>query len=281
MQKTRKETLHRENGEVQMQGFTKEDLKQQLNNMGLISTDAVMVHSSMKSIGEVEGGADTVVDAFMEYFSEGLFMTPTHTWKQMNEEYNRFDPETEPACVGIIPNLFRERKNVFRSFHPTHSIAAYGPGAEEYVKGEENLTTPCDPKGCWGRLLDMEAKILLIGVTHARNTFIHGVEEMLDVPERLTEKPVTFQVKMEDNSWKTVKMHRHYNPTTDHISESFDLLMEGYFETGAAKKVKFGNAECILCDAKKIYEVTKRVAKHNINFFMECESIPKQWYMAD
>lgn len=261
--------------------YTKEQLTQQLKDMGFQSGDAVMVHSSMKAIGEVDGGADTVVDTFMEYFSEGLFMTPTHTWKQMNEKYCRFDPDREPACVGIIPNLFMEREQVFRSLHPTHSIAAYGPKAEEYVKGEENLSTPCDPKGCWGRLLDINAKVLLIGVTHARNTFIHAVEEMLDVPQRLTEEPVAFEVRLPDNSWKKVKMYRHYNPATDHISESFDILMEGYFETGAAKRVTFGDADCILCDCRKIYEVTKRVAAHNINFFMECKTVPKQWYLSD
>ena len=48
--------------------YTKQDLIQCLKDMGLKSTDAIMVHSSMKAIGEVEGGADTVVDAFMEYF---------------------------------------------------------------------------------------------------------------------------------------------------------------------------------------------------------------------
>lgn len=58
---------------------TKETLIQDLENMGLTGREAIMVHSSMKSIGEVEGGADTVVDAFMEFFKDGLFMTPTHT----------------------------------------------------------------------------------------------------------------------------------------------------------------------------------------------------------
>ena len=48
---------------------TKESLMKDLRNMGLDGTEAIMVHSSMKSIGEVKGGADTVVDAFMEFFN--------------------------------------------------------------------------------------------------------------------------------------------------------------------------------------------------------------------
>lgn len=261
-----------------MKAYTKENLKQQLAEMGLKNTDAIMVHSSMKSLGNVEGGADTVVDAFMEFFSEGLFMTPTHTWAQMSAEYSVFDPKTEPACVGIIPNIFRTREGVVRSLHPTHSIAAFGPTASEYIKGEENVTTPCQPGGCWDRLREVNAKILLVGVTHIRNTFIHAVEEVYDVPERLTAEPTIFQIKMPDGTLKEVAMYRHYNRILAHISESFDKMEAGYYKAGAAKKVRLGDAECILCDANRLFEVTGAILKQEINCFIDREEIPEVWY---
>ena len=43
--------------------YTKEDLKRQLETMGLTGKETILIHSSMKAIGEVEGGADTVLDA--------------------------------------------------------------------------------------------------------------------------------------------------------------------------------------------------------------------------
>lgn len=258
--------------------YTKENLKQDLRKMGLSSIDAIMVHSSMKSIGEVEGGAETVIDVFMEYFSEGLFMTPAHTWAQMNESYSVFDPKKEPACVGIIPNLFLKRPGVVRSLHPTHSIAAFGPSAGSYIEGEENCNTPCTPGGCWDRLRDIEAKILLVGVTHIRNTFIHSIEEVYNVPERLTVKPTVFQIKMPDDTLKSVEMHRHYNPYTAHISESYDKLMEAFYDTGAAKKVRLGDAECILCDAKSMFGVTGKILKRELNCLIDKEILPKEWW---
>lgn len=258
--------------------YTKSELIKDIQNMGLKKEDALMVHSSFKSIGEVDGGADTVVDAFMEYFKDGLLMMPTHTWKQMGENYPVFDPKSEDGCVGIIPNRFRIREGVVRSLHPTHSIAAYGPAAEEYVKGEEYLHTPCDPSGCWGRLADVHAKILLLGVTHIRNTYIHAIEEIYDVPGRLTDKPVQFFVQMPDGTKKEVMMHRHYSPKTPHISESFDKMLEGYFKTGACKEVRFGDAKCILCDAKKLLEVTGKILAKEPGCFLDCETIPTKWY---
>ncbi len=238
---------------------TKESIKQQLAQMGLKPTDTVLIHSSMKSIGQVDGGADTVLDAWMEYFSEGLLLLPTHTWRQMSAEYNVYDPATEESCVGLLTNLFRKREGVVRSLHPTHSMAAYGKNAAEYVAGEENCNTPCTPGGCYDRLRAVGGKVLLVGVGHERNTFIHGVEEVLNVPNRLTDKPFLFYVVMPDGRKKPVYMRRHYNAMQPHISEDFVKLEQAFYDNGAATKEKLGDADCILCDANGVFEVTRKV----------------------
>ena len=109
--------------------YTKQDLAAQLQSMGILHTDAVMVHSSMKAVGEVEGGAETVIDVFLEYLRDGLFMTPAHTWAQMGEAHSYFDPKTEPACVGIIPNLSEtSRRCAVSASHPQHCRVWSGSG---------------------------------------------------------------------------------------------------------------------------------------------------------
>jgi len=258
--------------------YTKDDLKNAIKEMGIKSNDTLFIHSSMKAIGEVEGGADTVLDVFMEYLSEGLLILPTHTWAYMSEEHNLFDPEEEPACVGILPNLFMKRKNVVRSLNPTHSVAAYGADSIEYIKGEDEQSTPCAAGGCYDRLRERNAKILLLGVDHSRNTYIHCVEELLEVPERLTEEPVLFYIKMPDGSIKECYMHRHYNRVSEHLSENYPKLEQAFYENKVTKKVTFGDATCILCDANGIFEVTKKVLSHQINCIVELEKIPKAWW---
>lgn len=239
--------------------YSKQDLKGQLAEAGLQGTDTILIHSSMKAIGEVEGGAEGVLDVWMEYFSRGLLLLPTHTWAQMGEAHPVYDPDVEESCVGLLTNLFRKRPGVRRSLHPTHSVAAFGREAASYVAGEENCNTPCTPGGCYDRLRQAEGKILLVGVGHERNTFIHSVEEVLNVPNRLTAQPVTFWVVMPDGSRKQVYMRRHYNAMQPHISEDFVKLEQAYYDTGVAKKVRFGAADSILCDAKGVFEVTRHV----------------------
>lgn len=59
--------------------YTKEDLKEYLKAMGLTGKETILVHSSMKSIGEVEGRADTVLDALIEYLRTDFYcFQPIH-----------------------------------------------------------------------------------------------------------------------------------------------------------------------------------------------------------
>lgn len=261
--------------------YTKQNLTKQLAEAGLLPTDTVLIHSSMKSIGLVEGGADTVLDVWMEYFSEGLLLLPTHTWRQMSAEYNVFDPEKEESCVGLLTNLFRKRDGVVRSLHPTHSMAAYGRAAADYIRGEENCNTPCTPGGCYDRLRAVNGKILLVGVGHERNTFIHSVEEVLNVPNRLTDKPTMFYVVMPDGQQKKVYMRRHYNAMQPHISEDFVKLEQAFYDRGAAKRVPFGGASCILCDAEKVFEVTRDVLAPNPECLVTSPVIPRERWLEE
>ena len=244
--------------------------------MGLTGRETILIHSSMKSIGDVAGGADTVLDALMEFFSDGLLLLPTHTWKTVNAANPVFDVRTSPCCVGILPELFRSRPGVVRSLHPTHSLAGYGKDAAAYLAGQELCNTPCTPGGAYDRLKDMGGKILLIGVTHARNTYIHSVEEVLNVPHRLTDAPAKLTAVDADGNPHTVYMRSHYNARQPHISEDFVKLTQAYLDCGAAENVRFGDAACTLCDAHKIFEVTRHVLAPDPECIVAAESIPEE-----
>ena len=75
--------------------FTKEELKKQIRDMGIDKDDTVLIHTSMRAIGEVENGADGVIDAFCEVLSSGLFIVPTHTWDSIGSDNPVFDVRKE------------------------------------------------------------------------------------------------------------------------------------------------------------------------------------------
>jgi len=247
---------------------TKASLLADLRTLGIDPNGTLLVHSSYKSIGDVDGGPDTVLDALCEYMKDGLLILPTHTWRQMSETYTVFDSRTEPSCIGYLPNRFCERAGVIRSLHPTHSVAAIGADAESFVQGEELTTSPCPRHGCWGKLYDRRATILFLGCTLKCNTYLHGVEEWVDTPNRLNPVSQDFTVIDRNGTAYTVPQHRHHtwDPVVD-PSEHYDKMEPLFLKGGAIRYGTFGDARCIVGDAVKMADITTPYLLDNPHLF--------------
>ncbi|OIJ11286.1 AAC(3) family N-acetyltransferase [Anaerobacillus alkalilacustris] len=224
----------------------------------------------LKSIGEVEGGADTVLDVFIEYMEEGLLVFPTHTWSYINSGNPTYYVDESPSCVGVLTDLFRKRPGVNRSWHPTHSVAALGKDAEAFTTGDEKFDTPCARGSVWGKLLDRKAQIMLVGVDLKRNTFIHGVEEWLDIPGRLTDTHEQLYTVLSDGTEILVPSRRHNGVSS---SLHFWKVEEVLVNLGALCKGQFGNAEVLICDTVKMTEILFDMLNLNPKLFSDNEPI--------
>ncbi len=99
----------------------------------LTPSKVIMVHSSYKSLGGLEGGAETVIDALLEFVGpDGTILFPTfnfHSWT----EYHYFDITETPSKMGIIGELARLRSDAIRTPHPIFSFAVLGKRKEEFA----------------------------------------------------------------------------------------------------------------------------------------------------
>ncbi|MHC1695264.1 MAG: AAC(3) family N-acetyltransferase [Eubacteriales bacterium] len=256
---------------------TKQSLINDLKELGVNPAGTLLVHSSMRSIGQVEGGADTVLDVLCEYMSEGLLVLPAHTWSQINAEYNIYDPATEPSCVGLLTNLFLKREGVKRSLNPTHSVAALGRGAEDYLSGEEEYDTPLHYGGCWWKLYARDAQILFLGCSPKRNTFLHGVEEWNNIPNRLTEDYQQLKIRMPDGTLLDRPVRRHFAPDMD-VSENYDKIIPVLQAKGHVKSGRVGDAGCVLIPARAAADITSELLAKNPNLFGDGEPVSTELY---
>ena len=245
---------------------TKETLLRDLGRLGIRRDGVLMVHSSMKAIGPVEGRADAVLDALMEFMKEGLLLLPTHTWEEIGSRQPVYDPASSPSCVGILPELFRKRPGVLRSLHPTHSVGAYGAGAAAYIAGEELTRSPGPRNGCWGRLYDSRAQILFLGCSLKRNTFLHSVEEWVSIPDRLTAQAKPLFIRMPDGSLLPCPQHRHQSSAGD-VSARYDKMEPLFARRGAVSYGSVGDARCILGEAAAMAEATLDALEKDPQFF--------------
>ena len=168
-----------------------EQFASRLQQVGLRAGDVVFVHSSLKAIGPVDGGADAIIDTFLEVLTpKGLLAVPTHTWATVSDKQPVFHQTYSPSTVGILTNVLRGRRNAVRSLHPTHSVAAVGERAEAFCAGHERDETPCSPGSPYGKLIDWGGKVVLLGVDLTCCTFFHCLDEVAGLGDIWSLDPV-------------------------------------------------------------------------------------------
>lgn len=253
---------------------SKNSLLDDIKKAGINSAGTLLIHSSMKSIGEVDGGADTVLDAFIEYMRDGLLLFPTHSWSSKSLKDGIYDPNTEPSCVGLLTNLFMKRENSYRSMHPTHSVTAMGERAESFVKRDEGAVTPCPPGGCFSALYDEDGEILFLGAPLTTNTFIHSIEEKLKLPNRISREPKNVKLIYENGEAVDSKIHPHSSTKGD-VSQNYGKLLSPMLRLGIAKAVKIGDAKSYLIKARPMADFVTKLLLENPNLFDDNKEIEK------
>lgn len=216
--------------------MTQQDLVNAFRQLGLQPGDAVLVHSAFSAIGRVEGGPDTVIDALLEVLGkEGTLLMPTLS-------SGVFDRENSPSKVGLLTEIFRTRKGVLRSFHPSHSVAAYGAKAEKLIEGHLHCPTACGEGTPYAKLMDCGGKVLLLGVDQDRNTSLHGLEAMVRLPYLKT----VYREYLDpaDGCVKTLEIREYPGPHRNFIG--LDRMLR---EAGVMRLGKVGKAVCRLIDA--------------------------------
>jgi aminoglycoside 3-N-acetyltransferase len=170
-------------GGVETPQVTKEGIKRGLAEVGIREGDLVFCHSSLSAFGQVDGGADAVIDALLEAVgSAGTVVVPTFTWGSNHAKaVALFDVANDPSEVGKITEVFHKRPGVMRNEHVCHSVAAIGPQAEA-VMGDS--VRPFAGDASLYRCYELDSWYLLMGCDFGSATALHTVEEIAQVPYR-------------------------------------------------------------------------------------------------
>lgn len=228
--------------------LAKNELKNALESAGLSSGDLVLVHSSLRKLGPVDGGADTVLDALLEVLGPmGTLALPTHTFSVVTARQPVFHQSLTPSNVGTLSNVFRKRSGVVRGLHPTHSVAAMGPLAQKLVEGHEKETTPCSANSPYVRLRDWNGKVLIIGEGLQCCTLFHACEELAGMTQVCSPYLLELFSFTETNVVKPAPTRRHIINTWD----QFPSLEPHLMANGALNISSIGDCALRLIDARR------------------------------
>ncbi len=165
-----------------MNPVKKDTLVKDLRALGLARGDWVVVHSSMKAIGWVDGGPAAVIEALrvaVDAPRRGHLLMPLLCKPPRPGE--ELDLATAPTYLGLLPETFRQWPGVVRSHHPTHSVGILGPRAEEVAESHRNSTF-VGRGSPYHLLAEAGGWVLHIGTDFSTSTILHLAEVLADVP---------------------------------------------------------------------------------------------------
>lgn len=262
--------------------FTKLDIIKQLTDLGAPRNSVVIMHSSLKSIGEVEGRGEAVLDAMIEYFAEeGLFCVPTHTWSNLATDKITLDMTLSDSNLGAFPCIALKDARGVRSENPTHSIVVFGDreNALSLIKAEPLATTPTSPIGALGELYRRGGYVLLVGVGQDKNTYLHFVDELLCTPGRMSNKPESVTIKKPSGEIIEREIYM-YDESLGDISELFPKFEPAFAAHGCLTYGNIGAARACLCSAAGMKEVVELIySRADCDPLRDKDTIPEEWYI--
>ncbi len=242
--------------------LTFEKLVEGFRELGVKEGDTLLVHSSYKSFGEVNGGPQTVIralEAALGTDKDGTLIMPT-----FNFDFNKgapWDVRTTPSKMGVLTELVRMDPRAKRVFHPFYSFAILGKHAE--MLGSLRYKSAYERNSVFGKLRDLDGKIMVIGLSYNNSmTFFHHIEQMEGVNYRFL-KQFTGEVTDENGNTYTDTFEMLVRDIDKGVMTMVDPMGALMEQAGVIQSAKIGEADVKLMKANEVYAFTAREMKRD------------------
>ena len=236
-----------------------------LRGLGVRPGGVLLVHSSLRSLGPVPGGAETVVQALLEALGpEGTVLMPALSYARVTPQQPVFDVCFTPSNVGALPEHFRKRVGTLRSLHPTHSVSGIGRLAAELLERHGEDRTPCGPRSLFHLLPEYAGQILMLGCGLRPNTSMHAIEELV-APPYLFGGPQTYRLIGWDGRATAAVYRTHgFREHRQRYDRVGDVLSEPELRRGEVMR-----ARAHLIDAAALWPAALRALRRDPFFFVD------------
>lgn len=241
---------------------TRSTVADELRALGVRPGSALLVHSSISSLGGwICGGGVAVAEALLEVLGEaGTLVVPTHNsdnsdpaawtnppvpqgwWQAIRDELPPFDRRVTPSFgMGILAEVVRGWRGARRSDHPSSSFAAVGRHAQLITSGH-HLSSGFGDDSPLARIYDLDGDVLLLGVGYGSNSSFHLAEyRVLGPPTHMVGAAV-----------RRRGQRRWINYSDVNIDASdFTVLGQAFEADGDLRAGRIGSAECRLFRQRK------------------------------
>lgn len=210
--------------------MNRKEIAEGLRSLGLQDGSIVMLHSSFLSLGKVKNGPGEVIKAFLDVIGKkGTLLVPAF------------------GQLGVLVEEVKHLPGAIISSCPVGTVAAYGPAAKALCLDHWKAETAHGRNTPYTRLAEKGGFICLLGVDQDRNTSLHSIEALLELPYLKT-----VSCNFKNPSGKEVVRNYKFYPGPHRDFIGLDRLL---LESGAMKVKRIGNAQVRLIDSSKMFDV--------------------------
>ena len=247
--------------------ITKNDLLADLKELGISKGDILNVKMSYKSIGKVEGGIKTVIDALLEAVGpEGTIVTDSFVRSYLPMKMRLYPQKClvkdhTKSYAGALANVLITYPEAKRSPHPIQKFVAIGKHADMVLEHDVD----CSPYSTLYKMAKMDAKNIRIGsidkVVGVGTT--HVAIDLLKWKQKSYPTGVTYLEKG--------KIKRFYHDWPDACATAFNNLIPIHKKFGGIlKEGHLGEAEVIVSSMKRTLEIETTLGKQ-FPYFLKCQ----------
>ena len=246
------------------------DIARQVAGLGVRPGSLVLAHVSFRAARPVEGGPAGFLAGLEEALGpHGTFVMPSYA----GDDDRPFESTATPADpeLGVVAETFWQLSGVLRSAHP-FAFAARGPLAQE-ITSDPIAFPPHSLASPVGRVLNLDGRILLVGVGHEANTTIHLAELLAGVSYR-RRKHCTIL-----SDGRPVRLEYEEN---DHCCERFSLVDEWLRRGRLQTEGLVGHAHARLASAFDVVALVSARLRQDSTLFLHargsgCEECEDAW----
>lgn len=179
-----------------MHEITQQQVTDILQNLGVTPGRTLMVHSALQFLGRPDPGPQVYVAALCKLLnipipSYGISLSVEHTPGTLavptfNFGFARgetYDEDQSPSeAMGILSEIIRQLPEAQRTKHPLQSMAVLGKHAQDLAN--RDTLGAFDSGSAFERLLELDARILLLGADIQAVSLLHYSEQRASVPYR-------------------------------------------------------------------------------------------------
>ena len=239
----------------------KHDIVEGLQKLGVNRGDVVFFHNSLSSMGYVEGGAETAIEAFLETMGpKGTVAVHTCHFKGWHWHYAQsnlkpaFDVRRSPSLMGRITEVLRHLPGAVRCLDSSNPMCAIGRRAAYLAENAVRCFTPCGRDTAWGKLGELDAHYMFLGTGWNTCTMMHACEEYAHAPYAFMDEPSRLEVR-DENGQSHIQVQKIHTPNVPRDYANVEPEME---RRGLLHRGKIGDADVMAMKARELIDVGTR-----------------------